>query len=204
MIFATRRPASSSISNWVITGPVSIWTTRTWQPNSSRVFSRSRARGVDLRLVLLDRERRRRLEQLERRELERPVARDRGTRPARESPGGRAGTAVDRQVGPRRAAARRRTGPGDRAADRAGRRLGERSSPAGSASIGSRRRLGGGPCRPAAACRRRTRAISWIGQTNRTSWQSARPTSPSADEDQEHPGRAELAFEERDARSRPR
>ncbi len=30
MIRETRRPASSSISNWVITGPVSIWTTRTW------------------------------------------------------------------------------------------------------------------------------------------------------------------------------
>ena len=28
-ILETRRPASSSISNWVITGPVSIWTTRT-------------------------------------------------------------------------------------------------------------------------------------------------------------------------------
>ena len=30
MILETRRPASSSISNWVMTGPVSIWTTRTW------------------------------------------------------------------------------------------------------------------------------------------------------------------------------
>ena len=30
MIFDTRSPASSSISNWVMTGPVSIWTTRTW------------------------------------------------------------------------------------------------------------------------------------------------------------------------------
>ena len=30
MIFETRSPASSSISNWVMTGPVSIWTTRTW------------------------------------------------------------------------------------------------------------------------------------------------------------------------------
>ncbi len=42
--FETRSPASSSISNWVMTGPVSIWTTRTWHPCSRRVFSRRRAR----------------------------------------------------------------------------------------------------------------------------------------------------------------
>ena len=56
--FETRRPASSSISNWVMTGPVSIWTTRTLQPNSSSVSPGAGAL-VDLRLVLLDGEDRR-------------------------------------------------------------------------------------------------------------------------------------------------
>ena len=40
VILLSRRPASSSTSNWAMTGPVSISTTRTLKPKSRNVFSR--------------------------------------------------------------------------------------------------------------------------------------------------------------------
>ena len=40
VILLSRSPASSSTSNWAITGPVWISTTRTWKPKSRKVFSR--------------------------------------------------------------------------------------------------------------------------------------------------------------------
>ena len=45
VIFASRRPASSSISYCEITGPVSTSTTFTLKPNSANVFSSTRARS---------------------------------------------------------------------------------------------------------------------------------------------------------------
>ena len=42
-------PASSSSSNWVTTGPVSISTTRTFRLKSLKVFSRTTAGGLSLR-----------------------------------------------------------------------------------------------------------------------------------------------------------
>ena len=145
--------------------------------------------GVDLGLVLLDRERRGGLEQLERGQLERRAGIDRrgtrhGVRGRRRLTGGRAARrGARREPGGGWPIVRAgRTSAGNAAGDGLGHRA--RRRPVAGHGEGRRPSPGRGPRpRPSAIRRRPPRSqaeTSWSGQVKSTSWQRARPNSPAA------------------------
>ncbi len=203
MIFLTLRPASSSISNWVITGPVSICD----DPHlvaevEQRALQQQRPR-VDLGLVLLDGERRRRLEQVVRRELEPPLVRRDDGQP-RTRRGGRPRDGPRVGPGPPiggRAFREREPGQGRVRVDR-GQRLGCRLDELVCAGPHQRRLRGYGRRRlirrrdPAAAEAARD-LLEGPGDERVVAERQA--DQPRRQQDQEHAGPPELALQERHA-----